>query len=159
MDKNRCIGKTNSEKGLPWHLPKDLQHFRDLTKNKPVIFGRKTFEAFGGKPLPNRSNIVITSDTSYPSKGFDVVQNFKEAIDKAKSISENEIIIGGGSYVYQQALAHESTTHMILTEIDIEAEGDAYFPAFDESAWVEISRENQQENGVSYDFVVYEKKK
>ena len=157
MDKNRCIGKTAGYQGLPWHLPKDFQHFKEKSLGKPIIIGRTTFEAFGAKPLPKRDNIIVTRDTSYAKEGILVAHSMEEALASAKDLATDDIIIAGGTQIYTQALNMGIVTRMILTEIDMEAEGDAYFPAFNKSEWVEISREPQVEKGIAYDFVVYER--
>ena len=157
MDKKRCIGQTNGHKGLPWHLPGDMAHFREKTRGKPIIFGRKTFEAFGAHPLPKRPNIIVTRDMSFQVKGVEVAHCLESALCLAKMHGSEEIIIGGGTQIYQQALALDVVTRMVLTEINLDVEGDAFFPEFDKDVWGEISRTAQEENGTHYDFVVYEK--
>lgn len=158
MDKKGCIGKQDGRKGLPWHLPGDMKHFRRITKDKPMVFGRKTFEAFGAKALPNRPNIIVTSNESYHALGCDIVHSLEEALSIAKTYDSDEIIICGGSQIYAESLAKGLVSRMVLTEIDLDVEGDAFFPSYMKSEWRECSREPQEENDTRYDFVVYEKR-
>ena len=123
MGRNKAIGKDNS---LPWKLPADMKHFKDLTKGKPVIMGRKTYESIG-KPLPNRKNIILTRDKNYKSKQCIVVHSVEEALSAAGSSEEAMVI--GGSQVYHKFLPR--TNKMYLTIIGADFEGDAYFPDYD----------------------------
>ena len=119
IGKNRVIGCENQ---LPWHLPNDLKHFKQLTLNKPVIMGRKTYESLG-KPLPNRRNVIITRNKNYQASGCEIFSSLQEAIDK---IDAPEIIIIGGESIYTQALP--LATHLYLTFVDAEIQGDTFFP-------------------------------
>jgi dihydrofolate reductase len=99
MGKNREIGADNQ---LLWHLPKDLKHFKELTSGHPIIMGRKTYESIG-KPLPNRTNIVISRKNDWFEEGILIVGSIKEAMKFAKKIDENVFIIGGGT-IYEQTI-------------------------------------------------------
>ena len=135
MAKNRVIGKDNQ---MPWHLPADLAHFKQITLGKPVIMGRKTLESIG-KPLPGRHNIVVSRDNNYAREGVDVVKSLEEAIKIAGSVEE--IIIMGGGNIYEQMLplAHR----LYLTHIDLEINGDTQFPEYKHLGWQKISKEHR----------------
>lgn len=125
-DKHRVIGKNGK---MPWHFPDDLKHFRQVTEGHAVIMGRKTFEAIG-KPLPNRQNIVLSRRKDLSFEGCDTAHTLQEAIEKAQ---DHLVFIIGGAQIYSQAI--ELADCLILTEIDTEFEGDAYFPEFDKSRY------------------------
>lgn len=146
------IGK---EGDMPWHLPADLAHFKKTTMGCPIIMGRKTRESLG-RPLPGRLNIAITRDTSYQTEGTTVVYSLEEALALARAANETVFIIGGGD-IYRQSLALADRVY--ATEINNEVEGDTYFPVLDKQVWQEVSRESAPEqNGVTFDFVVYERR-
>jgi dihydrofolate reductase len=132
MAHHRIIGNNNQ---LPWHLPADLQHFKALTLGKPVIMGRKTFEAIG-RPLPNRSNIVLTSNPKWSSPGVIAVTHWEAAIAACSAAAE--IMVIGGAQLYEFTLAKAS--RLYLTYIDANIEGDACFPQWDSQEWQEIER-------------------
>lgn len=149
MAKNRVIGHENS---LPWHLPEDLKHFKQMTLGKPVVMGRKTYESMG-KPLPGRKNIVVTRNAHYQEEGCIVVTSLEQAIVHLADVKE--IMIIGGTEIYRLALpiAHR----MYLTFIDLEVTGDAYFPEWDELMWQQQSIQSfpAQEAKPAYVFVEY----
>jgi dihydrofolate reductase len=155
VSENGVIGKGGK---LPWDLPADLQRFRELTKDHPVIMGRKTYESIG-KPLPHRSNIVITrQEVNIP--GCTVVHSFKEAIQASEASEANEAFIIGGAEIYRAALpfAHR----IYLTRVHVNVEGDAFFPEVDFSQWREVSRERHEadaEHAYPFTFLVYEREK
>ena len=151
MGRNKVIGK---DKSLPWKLPEDMERFKELTANKPVVMGRKTFESIG-RALPNRKNIVITRDKNYKAKGCTVVNSIKEALKTAKEAYE--IMIIGGAQIYQEFLP--IANKMYITLIDKDFEGDAYFPEFDEAEWKEAKKEEHNNNDFKYVFVDLEKRK
>ena len=149
LGKNRVIGSDNS---IPWKLPADMKRFRELTTGKPVIMGRKTFESIG-RPLPNRTNIIITTDKNYKADGCIVVHSVDEALKSAKG---SEIMVIGGAQIYKLFLP--KANRMYLTFIDKEFEGDAYFPEYDKNEWKEVSREEHaDENGLKYSFVNFDR--
>lgn len=153
MSENRVIGKDNQ---LPWHLPADLKHFKAITTGHPILMGRKTFESIG-KPLPNRTNIIITRNNNYHAPGCIVVTSIDEAIEQATLIDAKEIFIIGGAEVYQQLMPH--IQQLYLTIIRHQFEGDTYFPEID-AAFTEVSRETHQADEVNpyaYDFIKLER--
>lgn len=154
MAKNRVIGKNNQ---LPWHLPADLKHFKLITTGHPILMGRKTYESIG-KPLPNRTNIVLTRDKSYHAPGCLVVNSLDEAIKFAESEENKEIFIIGGAEIYRQLLG--AIERIYLTVVQHEFEGDAYFPELDQKEWKEIEREEHgadEKNEYGYSFIILER--
>jgi len=121
MDANGVIGRGNE---LPWHLPADLQYFKKTTMGKPILMGRKTHESIG-RPLPGRTNIVITRDSGYQAKGCVVVNSIDAAMQAAGE--QDEIMVIGGAEFYRQVLAHTSTIY--LTRIHASVDGDTVFPS------------------------------
>lgn len=131
--KNGVIGDKNS---LLWHLREDMIHFRTTTSGHPVVMGRKTYDSIG-RPLPKRTNVVITRDTNLAIEGCTMVHSLDEAV--AMFDKSEEVFIIGGAQIYKQALP--IADRIYLTVIDKEYEGDTSFPEIDYSAWNEISRE------------------
>lgn len=157
MSRNtRAIGKDNA---LLWHVPADLKRFKSLTIGHPVIMGRKTFESvieILGKPLPKRTNIVITRNRDYKYDGVIVVGSLEEGIRKALEEKPSEIHIGGGAEIYKEALT--ITDKLFLTFFDDEKEADTFFPEFEELFSVSEEHETQVHEGVRYQWVDYIKK-
>lgn len=122
---------------LPWRLPADMRWFRRHTLGKPVIMGRRTFESLGEKPLPERLNIVVTSDRSYRPAGAVVVHDIDAALAAAGAVEE-VMIIGGASF-YAQMLPRAD--RLYLTRVHAEVAGDAWFPGYAEADWREMARE------------------
>ena len=152
--KNRAIGKDNK---LLWHLPEDMRHFRETTRGKPVIMGRKTWESLpeSFRPLPGRHNIVISRNSAYPAAGATLAGSLEEAILKAGKTGETFVI--GGDELYRQALP--LAERLYLTEIAESVDGDAFFPEIQTSDWEEISRIPQQNvSGLAFSFVVYQRR-
>lgn len=153
--KNGVIGNKNE---LPWHIKEDLQRFKVLTLGKPVIMGRKTFESIImvlGKPLPGRTNIIVTTNVSYKFEGCVVCNSIGDALKKAKEIS-SEIYVIGGQKIYEQTI--KLADKLEITSVHKNYEGDAYFPKIDES-WQESKREDKDSNGITFSFITYERKK
>lgn len=151
MGKNNAIGLENT---MPWHLPKDLKHFKEKTSGHPVIMGRKTYESIG-KPLPNRTNIVISRKENWFEEGILIVGSIKEAMKFAQKINEDYFIIGGGS-LYEQTMG--LADRLIITEVDATPEADTFFPKIDEKIWklVESTHEPADEkNAYDLTFKVY----
>ncbi|MBI9042338.1 dihydrofolate reductase [Lutibacter sp.] len=147
---NNALGKNNK---LIWHLPADLKRFKKVTLNHHIIMGRKTFESLG-KPLPNRTTIIITRNTNYKVEGCIVVNSLKEALNAAKS-DENPYILGGAE-IYNQAL--DVADKLDLTFVHHNFEADVFFPKIDTKIWKEVSRENfnaDEQNNYNYSFVTY----
>mgnify|MGYP003641008623 CR=1 FL=1 len=156
MAKNRVIGNNNN---LPWQLPNEMAYFRQMTLGKPVILGRKTFQSFGERPLPKRPHIVITRDRNYAPEGVEIAHTMSEAIELAHKYVSDEIMVIGGGEIYKAALEesiNKYTTRIYLTEINLDVAGEIKFPEFEKSKFKEISRQPQSENGINYDFVLYE---
>jgi dihydrofolate reductase len=144
MAEDRVIGRGNA---LPWHIPEDLAKFKELTLNKPIIMGRKTFESIG-KPLPRRTNIVVTRDTTFEYTGVYRARSLEEAVAIAREempphdIADAEIMIIGGEQIFDMALSDHQPDKIYLTEVEMTVpDGDAYFPKLD-SSWtvIETSR-------------------
>lgn len=153
--KNRVIGKNND---LPWRLPDDMKYFMETTKGHYVIIGRKNYDSIPAKfrPLPERQNLVLTRQQDFKAPGCQVIHSMEEGLERARAGGENELFIIGGSEIYELALPF--ATHLYLTEIDAEVEGDALFPLVDYSQWNEISRRHHpvdERHLFSFDYVVY----
>lgn len=143
--KNNALGKDND---LIWHLPADLKRFKKVTSNHHIIMGRKTFESLG-RPLPNRTNIVITRNPDYKAEGCVIVNSLEAALNAAKE-DENPYILGGAQ-IYKQAMP--IADKMDLTFVHHEFEADAFFPEIDSNIWKETSREDfQADEKNKYDF-------
>jgi dihydrofolate reductase len=153
MGKNNEIGFQNQ---LLWHLPKDLKHFKELTSNHPIIMGRKTYESIG-KPLPNRTNIVISKKKDWFEEGILIVGTIKEALKFAKKIDENIFIIGGGS-IYDQTM--DNADILEVTMVNVEKEADTYFPKIDLKIWKKTEETNHiadEKNAFDFSFLTYER--
>lgn len=169
ISKNLVIGRDNK---IPWHIPEDLKRFKELTSGHVVIMGRKTFESIG-KPLPNRTNIVITRDPDYLAEGILVCHSLEEALQKAqktwipdpfdaqgkqvrddKPRDTSEIFIIGGGQIYKQAMS--LTDKLYLTIVDEEVEGDTFFPDYSEFSKV-ISEQDIESNGKKIKFIDLQK--
>jgi len=153
MASNRVIGRNNS---LPWHLPEDLRYFKRVTMGKPIIMGRKTWESIG-RPLPGRSNIVVTRQSGYEAAGASVVSSLPQALKLAESIAlidgSEEAFVIGGAVLYREALAQAELFH--LTRVHADVEGDTRLDEFDESLWDEVWREDFEKNENNpYDYSV-----
>ena len=154
MSANRVIGKDNQ---LPWYLPADLKFFKSVTVGHPIIMGRKTFESIG-KPLPQRTSIIITRQPDYQPQDCMVVHTVADAIKAGLEIDKDIFIIGGAE-VLQQALPYIDT--MYLTLIHQEFEGDTFYPDFDLNEWVETARQDfepDEKNKYAYSFLKLQRK-
>lgn len=112
---------------MPWDQPEDLAYFRKTTKGHAVIMGRNTFLSIGSKPLPLRTNIVMTTDTSFEAEGVIVVHNLKDAINAAQEVGEEEVFIIGGGKVYQEAMEIADKLYITILDVFIDG-GDTFFP-------------------------------
>ena len=149
--KNGCIGINND---MPWHIPEDFAFFKAYTSGKPVVMGRKTWESLPKKPLPNRRNIVITRQADYVAEGAEVVGDLQAAF--ALCADALEIIVMGGAQIYAEALP--LATDLRITEVDLNVEGDAYFPTVDANVWQEVARETHvSAKGIAFAFVHYQR--
>ena len=150
---NGALGLNNE---LIWHLPADLKRFKNVTRGHHVIMGRKTFESLN-KPLPNRTNIIITRNPAYQAEGCLIATSLQEAIQMAEE-DPNPYILGGAE-IYRQAI--ELAHALDLTLVHEAFEADAFFPEIDPELWELVSREDfeaDEKNPHAYSFVRYEKK-
>lgn len=155
--KTKAIGKDNQ---ILFHVPDDLKRFKELSMGHPVIMGRKTFESIVAilkKPLPGRTNIVVTRDRNYQHEGVKVTHSLEEALEIAASEAPKEIHIGGGAEMYKMALPYVDTLHLTLFADD--RDGDTFFPEY-ENEFVEVARQELREHeGLTYEWVDFERKK
>ena len=139
--RNGVIGSSGT---LPWRLHSDMSLFKATTLGKPVIMGRKTWDSLPKKPLPRRTNLVLSRDGTFEPRGAIVCERFEEAVAMAREQAEEdgvaEVCIIGGTALF--ALAMPKARRLYLTEVDAEVDGDATFPHFDEAAWQESRRES-----------------
>ncbi len=153
-DKNWAIGKDND---LLCHLPGDLKYFKEKTTGKTVVMGRKTLESLpGGKPLPNRTNIVLTRDASFEKEGCVIVNSIEEFLEK---YANDDVMVMGGAEIYTKLLPYCDTCY--ITEIDKEFEADKYIPNLAKSedftkVW---ESEIHEEKGICYRFTEYRRNK
>ncbi|MCR9253308.1 MAG: dihydrofolate reductase [bacterium] len=155
--KNRVIGKDND---LVWHLPDDMKFFKDTTKDHVVIMGRKNFESLPPKwkPLPNRTNLIISRNAGYDALGCKVFTSLENCFDYVKTLNQEEVFIIGGGQIYKLGL--ELADRMYITEIDAEFDGDAFFPEWDKSMWSEVNRSHHaidEKHEFAFDFVTYDR--
>lgn len=153
---NNVIGLDNQ---LPWHLPEDLQYFKAVTMGKPILMGRKTYDSIG-RPLPGRTNIVLTRDANWSAEGVVVVNDLDLAIaasEKACLAADvDELMIIGGEQIYRKFLP--IADKLYLTKVEAVVEGDAYFPAIDSDQWQQVAEKIPKKVGnYSYRFVVLER--
>ncbi|WP_456421715.1 dihydrofolate reductase [Lutibacter sp.] len=149
---NNALGKDNK---LIWHLPADLKRFKKVTANHHIIMGRKTFESLG-KPLPNRTNIIVTRNTNFSAQDCIVVNSLQQAL-KAVENDESPFILGGAE-IYKQAI--KIADKLDITFVHHQFEADVFFPEIDKSIWKEIKREDfkaDEKNKYDYSFVTFER--
>lgn len=157
LTKNRVIGKNND---LPWHLPDDMKFFMETTKHHFVIMGRKNYESIPAKyrPLPNRTNIVVTRQSGYIAPSCTVVNTLEQGLTIAKVSNQNEVFVIGGAEIYSLAMPYADKLY--LTEIEAEIEGDTFFPEFDKNIFKENTRTHHgvdAKHKYAFDFVTYSK--
>jgi len=143
---------------LPWKLPADMRWFRRHTLGKTVLMGRKTFESLGCRALPERRNVVITSDRGFTAEGAEVVHDIEQALALARDEGEELMVIGGASF-YDQMLARADRLYLTYVHADIK--GDAWFPRFDAAQWREVERQDHaadEKNPHPYSFVILERR-
>ena len=155
IGKNNALGKNND---LIWHLPADLKRFRQLTTGHHMIRGRKTYESIG-KPLPNRTTIIVSRNPEYFQEGCLTASSLENAIQIAKN--EEVICIVGGEQIYRKALENNLVDALDITLVHDEFDADVFFPEIDLKIWEEISRENfkaDEKNKFDYSFIQYQKR-
>lgn len=154
--KNNVIGKDND---IPWYLPADLKYFKKITTGHHIVMGRKCYESIG-RPLPKRTNVVVTRNPFFIATGCLITHNVAEAVQLAEANGEEEVFIIGGGQIYEIALPH--VDRIYLTEVDLEVEGDIFFPTIDPQNWKlvkEVKHEADEKNEYDYTFKVLERKK
>lgn len=158
MSRNRTIGRGNA---LPWHLPEDMKYFKRVTLGNPIIMGRKTWKSIG-RPLPGRTNIVITRDAAFHADGVRVALSLEQAMALAEEVclsdGTEEAMVIGGAEIYALALPHAQ--RLYLTQVHADVEGDTYFPPLDPAQWHEVAREDflaEGKNPYDYSFVILER--
>ena len=138
--RNGVIGRDGL---LPWRIPSDLAIFKEVTLGKPVIMGRRTWDSLPRRPLPGRTNIVLSRDGSFEPKGALVSEDWLEALQIAREQAEDdgvdEVCVIGGAALFAMAMSRAKRVY--LSEVDAEVEGDTVFPPFDEAGWTEVRRE------------------
>lgn len=152
----RAIGNENK---LLWHIPEDMKHFKALTLGHPIIMGKKTFDsilAILGKPLPGRSNIVLTRDLDYAYEGVKVAHSLEMAIAMAEEEFPKEIHIGGGAEIYRQALPLTSRLH--VTWVHDEPLADTFFPPFEDDFKIVSESGDKELEGLHFEWVDFERK-
>jgi dihydrofolate reductase len=151
---NRVIGRDND---IPWYLPADLQYFKKVTMGHTVVMGRNCFNSIG-RPLPKRTNIIVTRDPYYISSVCPIAKSIPEALEIANENGETEVFIIGGGQIYAQTV--DLWDRLYLTEVDIEVDGDVFFPEIDMKQWKLISEEphtKDEKNEYDYVFKVFER--
>ncbi|MDB5491246.1 MAG: diacylglycerol kinase [Micavibrio sp.] len=155
MARNRVIGRDNK---MPWHIPEEFKYFKRTTMGKPIIMGRKSFDALGGRPLPGRTNIIVSRQPDAVKGDVIAVSTVGEAIEKGREIAirdgVDEVFITGGAQIY--AMAMPVTQRLYLTVIDRDYEGDVLFPDFDLNDWREVSS-TPVENDPPYALKVFDR--
>ena len=153
---NGVIGRDNQ---LPWHLPEDLGYFKRVTMGKPIVMGRKTYESIG-RPLPGRTNIVITRNPDWQAEGVRALPDMEAALALAEEIAlidgAEELMVIGGAEIYAAALP--LADRIYLTRVHADVDGDAWLPEIDWSQWQELGRERHSasdSNPYDYSFLVY----
>ena len=161
--KGKVIGINNR---LPWHLPEDLRHFKRLTLGHPIVMGRKTFDSVG-RPLPGRTNIVITRNNEWRHPECIRAESLSAAITigekniaETAALSERKIFIIGGGQIYVEAMP--LADRLYLTEVDLKVGGDVFFPRLEKSEWQQADKSPEQKDGrqnIPFRFAVYERKR
>ena len=152
MDQNNVIGYDND---MPWSLPNDLKHFKEVTSNHTIVMGRKTYESIG-RPLPNRKNIILSRSGYQTDDDVEVISSIDEIKELAKS---EEIFVIGGGTIYEQVIPYAD--RLYITRIDAEFKGDTYFPQFSETDWKVIDEKagiQNEQNIHSHRFYTYSRK-
>ena len=134
MAANRAIGLDGQ---MPWHLPRELKHFKETTMGKPIVMGRKTWESIG-RALPGRQNLVVTRNPDYIAPGCDVAGSLQDAV---KMAAGEEVMIIGGGQLYTEAMP--MADRMVLTRVDCEPKADTWFPEWDEAQWAETASRDE----------------
>lgn len=159
---NDVIGLNNQ---MPWHIPQDLKYFKQVTMNKPIVMGRKTFESIG-RPLPGRKNIVVSRQNNLKlPEGVAIASSLHKALSIAQAdcivSNQDEAMLIGGAEIYRSALKQNYVQRIYLTQIHAEIHGDTYFTEIQPDKWQEVSREDHKAEGSNpydYSFIVLDRK-
>ena len=152
---NNALGKDND---LIWHLPEDLKRFKKITSGHHILMGRNTFESIG-KPLPNRTTIIITRNNSYFKDGCLIANSIEEAIEMAAA--DEEVFIIGGAQIYKEAIQKNLADRLDITLVHHQFDADVFFPEIDLKIWKEVAREDfkaDEKNVYDYSFVSFQKR-
>lgn len=150
MDESRGIGKRNA---LLWHIPEELKHFKEITIGHPIIMGRKTFESIG-RPLRNRTNIVITRDSNFKAEGCEVVHSLKQAIDvasKSQNFDDRRIFVIGGGQIFEQALEMGVVDKLYVTLVDGSFDATVFFPEYEHLFTKKVFEKEIKAEGTRFD--------
>ena len=153
--KNNIMGKDNN---IPWYLPADLKYFKKVTLGHPILMGRKTYLSIG-RPLPKRTNIILTRNPFFIAANCLVVHSVQEGLEIAQEENANEVFIIGGSQIYESSMDYWD--RLYLTTVDAEVEGDIIFPELDFSEWQlvsEVKHKADDKNEYDYTFKVFDRK-
>ncbi len=150
---NNVIGA--SGQGMLWHISADFKYFKQVTTGHPIIMGRKTFVSIG-RPLPNRTNIIVTRDQNFTAEGCVVVHSLQEAIEKTAAVDAEDIFIIGGGEIYKEAMQAGIVDRIYITKVDAAYQGDVVFPDYSEYSRV-VSSEDHEEDGIRFTWQVLEK--
>jgi dihydrofolate reductase len=151
---NNAIGKDGK---MPWHLPNDMKHFKNITWGMPVVMGRKTFDSLG-KPLAGRKNIVITRQSGWKAEGVIPVKTIEDAFFVAQQADANEVMVIGGGEIYKTLF--DRAKRIYLTRVEAEPEADTFFPVIQQEQWHLMSQQNHEadeKNAYNYSFQVWER--
>jgi dihydrofolate reductase len=151
---NNALGKDND---LIWHLPADLKRFKKVTTGHYIVMGRNTFESIG-RPLPNRTTIIITRNKNYFKEGCLIANSLEQAVEMSKE--EAQVFIIGGAQIYKETIAKNLAQQLDITLVHKDFEADVYFPEIDAKIWKEVARENfkaDEKNKLDYSFITYQK--
>ena len=150
IGENKALGRNNK---LIYRIPEDLKRFKEITSGHPIIMGRKTFESIG-RPLPNRTNIIVTRDKDFIADGCEVVHSIEEGIKVAVKVEKSEVFIIGGGQIYEQSI--RLADKLYLTIVEGEPEADTYFPDYAEFKKV-VTKESHKSSGLKYKFLELER--
>src|SRR5579883_509563 len=153
ISENRVMGKDNR---LPWHLPADLKHFKEITVGKPILMGRKTYLSIG-RPLPGRENVIVTRDKTFEAAGCRVFNTIQEALDYL--LPYDEVFVIGGADLFKQLLPQIKLLY--LTIIHEKMDGDTFFPEINQKEWREVESKDflpDDKNQYRYSFITLERK-
>ena len=151
---NNAIGKDGK---LPWHLPNDMKHFKNVTWGMPIVMGRKTFESLG-KALPGRKNIVISRQPGWKADGVITVKNMEDAFFVVKEADAKEVMVIGGGEIYKTLF--EKARRIYLTRVEAEPDADTFFPSLKPEEWHLMSQQDHEaddKNAYNYSFQVWER--